>query len=199
MPAVVLIIGLLGLGALAIFGAMQAGVLPNMNSATADFANNTGDGGDPIALALPLIQGFETFSAAAYPDPPGSGKYSIGWGHSIRPGDPYNATSVISQAEGDDLLRVDVGAAWTCVFQNVQVPCSSQSFAALISFVYNEGCTAFKSSTLLADLNAGDFEAATADFAEWNKEHVNGVLRVSENLTARRAQEAALFASGVNA
>src|SRR5216684_3086377 len=109
----------------------------------------TGGGDDPISIAMPIIQGFESFSERAYPDPPGSGKYSIGWGHQIQPGEPYGPDSVIGQEEGDSLLRVDVARFYTCVTDNVTVDLTANQKAALISFCYNVGCAAFADSTML--------------------------------------------------
>jgi lysozyme len=146
---------------------------------------------------LPIIENFESFSAHAYPDPPGSGKYSIGFGHQIQPGESYTPDSVIARGEAEDLLRVDVGAAWTCVYRNVTASCSPQQYAALISLCFNIGCANFKGSTVVKDLNQGDPDGAAAAFALWNKEHVDGVLTVSANLTSRRQSEAQLFQSGV--
>jgi len=144
---------------------------------------------DPISLATPIIKGFETCSLKAYPDPPGSGKYSIGWGHQIRPGESYDQNSVIGQSEADDLLRVDVASAYTCVTQHVEVDLTPNQAAALISFCYNVGCGAFGSSTLVRLCNQGDFEGASAQFPSWI--HAGGM--VSQDLVDRRTQEQELF------
>lgn len=204
MPAVFVISGLIGLMALAIYNRIQSAgglsaVIDTMTTSNDITAPDGDSSNDPLAIALPLIQRFETFSAHAYEDPVGSGKYSIGWGHSIRPGESYGPDSIIGKNEADDLLRIDAGAAWTCVYQNVKVSCSPTQYAALISFVYNEGCTAFKSSTLLRDLNNGDQQGAADEFLNWNKEHINGVLVESADLNTRREQEQALFQSGISA
>ena len=201
----IIIIGVAGLAAFAIYyGKMGSGIsdatsqlaselgIPDMTPAPETDPNN-----DPVSIALPLIQKWESFSPGAYEDPPGSGKYSIGWGHQIRPGDPYSSTSVIGQSEADDLLRVDVGSAWTCVYQSVKTACSPNQYAALISLCYNIGCGNFKSSTLVKNLNAGDVDGAAEQFLVWNKMHLNGQLVESSDLTARRDDEQGLFQSGV--
>jgi lysozyme len=214
MPAVLLVIGLIGLVAAAIYGSLKTsasdsgaadaappdsgGVLATIENLVMPIApTNPTDPNDPIAIALPIIENFETFSANAYPDPPGSGKYSIGFGHQIQPGESYGPSSTIGRSEAEDLLRVDVGVAWTCVYRNVTASCSPQQYAALISLCFNIGCTNFKGSTVVSDLNNGDPEGAAAAFALWNKEHLNGVLTASVTLTSRRQQEAQLFQSGV--
>jgi GH24 family phage-related lysozyme (muramidase) len=146
---------------------------------------------DPIAIATPMIQGFETFSAKAYPDPPGSGKYSIAWGHQIQPGEPYTKDSIISRADGDALLVQDLQKYADCVSSAVQTQCTPQQTAAMISFCYNVGCEAFGNSTLVSLVNQGDFEGASQQFPSWI--HAGG--QVSQALVDRRAQEQDLFNS----
>ena len=63
---------------------------------------------------------------------------------------------------------------------------------ALISFAYNVGLGALKSSTLLKDIKAGNRNKIETDFLMWNKGS-NGVL---EGLTKRRKAEAKLFLYG---
>jgi lysozyme len=59
---------------------------------------------------------------------------------------------------------------------------------ALVS-VFNEGETKFLTSTLLRSINAGDYASVPAQLARWNKETVNGVLRINAGLTNRRTTE----------
>lgn len=172
-------------------GSTISDVVEQVTSAASDVPAELGLTDDPIALATPIIKGFETCSLKAYPDPPGSGKFSIGWGHQIRPGESYDQNSVISQSEADDLLRVDVGSAYTCVTQNVETDLTPNQAAALISFCYNVGCGAFGSSTLVSLVNQGDFEGASEQFPSWI--HAGGL--VSQALVDRRSQEQELFNS----
>src|SRR6266853_3885834 len=72
-------------------GAELQNVTDSITSAGGDVVAQLGLTSDPIALAMPIIKGFESFSAKAYPDPPGSGKFSIGWGHQIQPGESYGS------------------------------------------------------------------------------------------------------------
>ena len=202
MPALVLIAGVVGVVVLALWSKSQASGDSGSYSVSGAVAAILGgdsvapvtDGGanDPISIALPVIRKFEGFATGAYEDPQGSGKFSIGYGHQIRPGDPYNSASAITEGEATDVLRVDVGSAWTCVYQNVKVDCSPQQYAALISLCFNIGCNAFKSSTLVRDLNNGDIASAADQFSVWNK--VGG--QISDALVQRRQDEQQLFQSG---
>lgn len=159
-----------------------------VSSLSAD-AGLSGVPDDPISIALPIIKNFESFSEKAYPDPPGSGKYSIAWGHQIKPGEPYGPDSIVSREEGDQLLRIDVGGAYNCVQNHVSVDLTPNQAAALISFVYNVGCGGFENSTMLSLLNQGDFEGAAGQFPSWI--HAGG--QVNNALVSRRSQEQELF------
>jgi lysozyme len=62
------------------------------------------------------------------------------------------------------------------------VPLTQNQFDALVSLVFNIGGGAFRKSTLLKKLNAGDIQGAADQFLVWNKGTVNGkrvVLRGS--------------------
>lgn len=205
MPALILIAAILGVTVLAIYGSMSASASAT-GSAPAASGDSTGDssmagsdqvptsqGGsdDPVSIALPVIQKFEGFVGHAYEDPPGSGKFSIGYGHQIRANESYNSASTISESEAHDILRVDVGAAWTCVYQNVTAPCSPGQYAALISFCFNVGCGAFKKSAVLASVNKGDDPSSVGGVWEGDIITAGGIT--NQGLIERRAQEAQLY------
>ncbi|XAO52546.1 endolysin [Erwinia phage vEam_S_24] len=66
-------------------------------------------------------------------------------------------------------------------------------FDALVIFAYNVGLTNFASSSVLRNHLAGNFEAAAASFALWNKITVNGKKVVSKGLVNRRAKEVEIY------
>lgn len=146
-----------------------------------------------------LLQRFEGLSLTAYQDI--AGRWTIGYGHLVQPGEPYvpyGSVTTITQQEADDLLQRDSQIASDCVAANVTVTLSDPQRAALVSFVYNVGCGAFQSSTLLSLLNSGDYAGAQAQFDVWNKarDPTSGQLVVNSGLANRRSAEQALFASG---
>ena len=73
----------------------------------------------------------------------------------------------------------------------VTVPISSMQLAMLTSLAYNIGITAFKNSTLLRKLNAGDYMGAAEEFPRWNKAQGE----VMPGLVTRRAAEREKFLS----
>ena len=137
---------------------------------------------------LSAIAAREGFSATRYKDSDGE---SIGFGHFILLGDSFSEP--ISKIEGLALLEADAAIAERAVRAFVVVPLSQDQFDALVSFVYNVGANAFKNSTLLRKLNAGDVAGAVAQFAVWNKDRLNGQVITLAELTKRRASEAAQF------
>jgi lysozyme len=64
---------------------------------------------------------------------------------------------------------------------------------ALVSFVFNIGIGAFKGSTLLRKLNAGDYASASIEILRWNKATVEGRRVVLVGLARRRVAERELF------
>jgi lysozyme len=131
---------------------------------------------------------------AAYPDPAGQTKtYSIGYGHKIVPGDGLSPTSTITTAQANTFLTSDLQASINTVKTSVTAQLEPTQMAALTSLAYNIGGTAFKNSTLVADLNSGNTAAASAQFNNWV--YANG--QVNNSLVARRMQEQMLFSQGV--
>jgi|SRR5579863_656755 len=141
---------------------------------------------------LALIQSEEGLNLTSYPD---AGGYSIGYGHFITAADYTNfgilpeagvtiTQDVANQLLSDDLLNVE-----NIINENVTVVLSQNQFDALADFVYNIGSGNFLSSTLLKDLNAGNYEAAAGQFVLWNKSQG----QVKTGLTTRRLAETNLF------
>jgi lysozyme len=132
---------------------------------------------------LELIKSFEGLYLKAYLCP--AKVWTIGYGHTgnVKPGD------VINRQQADELLRQDVEEFVAIVNTAVKVPLTQNQFDSLVSFVYNVGADAFRKSTLLRKLNAGDYAGAAQEFERWNKAH--GV--VLPGLVKRRKKERELF------
>jgi len=133
---------------------------------------------------LALTEQFEGCRLMAYQDQ--VGVWTIGYGHT---GPEVKAGLTITQAQAAAWLAADVASAAACVNRLVAVRLSQEEFDALVDFVFNLGQRAFANSTLLRELNAGEFAAAAAQFDLWD--HAGGV--VVAGLLRRRQSEAALF------
>lgn len=133
-----------------------------------------------------LTEGFESCRLVAYQDI--RGVWTNGWGntHGVVPG-----TTITSQQANDDLDR-NIQWAADCVNAHVAVEIDQEEFDALVDFTFNVGATAFATSTLLRDLNAGDFNGAADQFERWDQ--AAGV--VVAGLLRRRQADEALFRQG---
>jgi lysozyme len=136
---------------------------------------------------LRAIMEHEGVRLTAYPDPgTGGDPWTIGVGHT---GPEVVHGMTITREEAMSLLAQDVKTAEKCVTANVRVGLTQSQFDALVSFVFNVGCGAFKGSTLLKKLNADDEQGAADEFLRWNK----AAGRVLPGLTARREAEREMF------
>jgi lysozyme len=131
-----------------------------------------------------LTKEYEGLELKAYQDQ--VGVWTIGYGHT---GSGVHGGLTITQDQADQLLLSDIAASVTCVNRAVTAAINQNQFDALVDFVFNLGCAALLSSTLLRDLNAGDFESVAGQFLLWD--HAGGV--VLPGLLRRRQAESDLF------
>ncbi len=139
------------------------------------------------AAGRALIKQFEGEKLTAYICP--AGMLTIGVGHT---GKDVKLGMTITPEESDKLLQSDLQSSESAVNRMVRVALTQNQFDALVSFVFNVGPGAFRSSTLLRLLNAGDYFGAADEFPRWNK----GGGKVLPGLTKRRAAERAMFLRG---
>lgn len=140
-----------------------------------------------------LTQKSESCRLTAYPDPAtGDTPWSIGWGntHPIE-GVAIHPGMTITQETADRLLQDGLKRCAANVNSMLVRPVTQHQFDALVDFAYNVGETALRHSSLLRDINAGDFKAAEREFPRWN--HAGG--HVERGLTVRRLAEERLFTS----
>jgi GH24 family phage-related lysozyme (muramidase) len=136
---------------------------------------------------LDLIKRFEGCELEAYQD--AVGIWTIGYGHT---GPNVHEGLKITQAHADAILAQDVGRFASGVAANVKVALNQSEFDALVSFAFNVGLGAFRTSTLLKLLNNNtDRGTVASEFLRWNK--AGG--KVLEGLTKRRNAEKTLFLS----
>lgn len=119
------------------------------------------------------------------------GTLDIGYGHT---GPDVVEGMLIDEAHADLLLTSDLARFERRVETLVKVPLTDNQFAALVSFDFNTG--ALDKSTLLKELNKGNYDCVPFELAKWNKATVNGKKVVVKGLANRRAVEAALWAEG---
>ncbi len=136
----------------------------------------------PAGIAL--IQSYEKCRLRAYKPTPDD-VWTCGWGSTKG----VTETTLWTQDQADAAFYADIEWVETCVNKTVTAHLTQNEFDALCSLCFNIGCTAFGSSTLVRQLNAGDYDSAARHFRDWNKQNH---LKLA-GLTKRRASEAALF------
>lgn len=111
-----------------------------------------------------------------------SGKISIG-------GLALDYRNGFTEQQCWDLLDEDLAGTEAVVNAAVKVSLNQNQFDALVSFVFNVGDGAFRSSTLLRLLNQGQYDQVPAQLRRWNMD--NG--HVVQGLINRRNKEIALW------
>ncbi len=130
---------------------------------------------------------FEGLRLRAYRD--AVGIWTIGYGHTRG----VTAGMVITETQAEAFLAEDIAIALADVRALVKVPLTANQEAALVSFVFNLGQPRFAASTLLRELNKGNYTRAAEEFLKWNKGRVKNKLVVLKGLTERRTAERGLF------
>lgn len=134
-----------------------------------------------------FVASFEGFRPDAYLD--AGGVWTIGFGET---GPHVDKNSRISREEGEMFLQRSLQKANDCVRRFVEIPLSEGQEAALTSLVFNIGCGAFRKSSLLRFLNAGDINRASLEFPRWSR----AAGKILPGLVRRRAAEQHLFTDG---
>ena len=145
---------------------------------------------------LELICNFEGYHTAlsdgrcvAYRCP--ANVLTIGWGctENVKEG------MIWTRDEAAVALRRELEKFEAGVIRLTTVPLNQNQFDGLVSLTYNIGLGAIERSTIRRKLNAGDYSGAASAFELWNK----GGGRVLRGLVTRRAREAALFMTPMDA
>jgi GH24 family phage-related lysozyme (muramidase) len=137
---------------------------------------------------LALIKKAEGFRGKVYLDV--AGFPTIGYGHRLAPSESF--PDGICETQAEVILLWDVHEAEQAVSRLVLVELTQGQFDALVDFTFNLGSGRLAESTLLEDLNAGNFDAAAAQLLRWDH---SGAEEVA-GLKARRQAEFRLWMGG---
>ncbi|MDM8346674.1 lysozyme [Pseudochrobactrum sp. sp1633] len=143
-----------------------------------------------------LIESREGVVLSAYRD--SAGILTIGAGHTSAAGEPkVTAGLTITARQASEILSRDLAVFEKAVNAAVKVPLNQNEYDALVSLAFNIGAGAFKGSTLLRKLNAGDRTGAADQFLVWNKitDPKTGKKVELKGLTTRRKTERQQFLS----
>lgn len=145
---------------------------------------------------LGLIKSFEGLALRAYRCP--AGVLTIGYGHT---GPEAQIGRSITREGADRILWADVERVEAGIAPLLRVRVSDDEWSALVSLAFNIGAAAFKGSSVLRKLNAGDRIGAASAFDLWVKarDPKSRAKVVLPGLVKRRALEKALFLRGESA
>lgn len=133
-----------------------------------------------------LVKKWEALRLVAYLDT--GGVWTIGYGHT---GPDVHKGFRITEVEALRLLDEDMKEARDAVAAYISVPITQAQQAVLVSFAFNVGSNALKTSTLRKRVNAKDWQGAADQLLRWV--HDNG--KVVQGLVNRRREERKLFLS----
>lgn len=135
-----------------------------------------------------FIKSFEGLALKAYRD--SAGVLTIGYGHTSEAGLPkVYPNMTMTKKEADLLFLNDIKKYEKCVTNNVKVNLNQNQFDAMVSFCYNVGCEKFIKSSVLKNLNKGEFSKVPDSLMLYvysNKKKLNGLIK-------RRSAEVELF------
>ena len=114
---------------------------------------------------------------------------TIGYGHTKGVTKSDVGVRKITEAEADDLLGQDLTEFESQINKMVKVSLNQDQFDALCSFTFNLGAGALQSSTLLKQINAGNFDDVPTQLLRW----VRGGGVVLPGLVTRRTAEGKLW------
>jgi len=133
-----------------------------------------------------LIKDFEVFRSKAYRDPVGIWTIGYGFIDGVQEGDTITKEDAERRLI-DELEKYERG-----VMEATGGNVTQSQFDALVSFAYNLGTNALRSSTLLKKVNQNpDDPSIRAEFLKW----VNAGGKKLKGLVARRTAESDLYFS----
>ncbi len=149
-----------------------------------------------------MLLGFEGFILHPYRDVAGIETVCVG--HVVRPEDRVWLKDGVTRAECEAVLGRDTSRFVAALNRLVKVKLSQPMVRALCSLIFNIGIGdekhGFTGSTVLRELNWGNYTAAADAFLLWRYAKVkqkDGSYVKKPVLLGRRQAEAALFRSGI--
>jgi lysozyme len=137
------------------------------------------------AAGMELLKLWEGYRERTYLDV--AGVPTIGYGHRLLACEHF--PQGIGEAQAAEMLARDVRSAQQTVQRLVKVALTQGQFDALVDFVFNLGQGKLAGSTLLKELNAGEYQAAGEQLLRWD----HAGAQENASLKARRMAEFELW------
>ena len=158
-----------------------------MQQESTEIAQETID--EAAALAVSLLKDVEGFRSKPYHCT--AGVLTIGYGRT-QGVTPSSFTD--EDTESDFLEKKTYSILYWLISLHKGVPLKSTQLAALVSFVYNVGQEAYRTSTLMKLINQGNFKGASNEFGKWIYVSKGKKKIIDQGLKGRRRpKERSLF------
>lgn len=144
------------------------------------------------AIAASALIGLEGYTGGPYLDSAGVLTDCYGNTKDVR------RDLVRSQAQCRALLNGEAMRIGNYILTLTETPVSTRTLASYISFAYNVGDTAFRTSTLLKLHNQGRYREACEQMRRWVYITVRGIKVRLQGLVNRREKEVELCLSGLS-
>ena len=151
--------------------------------------SNTKSSFDEIYQLIRKEEGINYTAKRDGKDKNGNDLFTIGIGHQIQPNEEYLMTSRLSEEDAILLFDKDIERIIADMNKNIKVSLNKNQQLALISLRYRIGPNYFNESTLLRELNRGNYQKASEEFKNWR---LSGGMVVS-GLVARAERERVRF------
>lgn len=111
-------------------------------------------------------------------DKNGNPLFTIGIGHQIQPNELELMTATVTEEDAILLFQKDIEKIVADMNKNIKVQINKNQQLALISLRYRIGPNYFNESTLLKELNKGNYQKASDEFKNWriSDGQINGGL-----------------------
>ena len=137
---------------------------------------------------MELLKLWEGYRERTYLDV--AGVPTIGYGHRLLASEHF--PEGIGEPQAAEMLARDVRSAQQTVQRLVKVTLTQGQFDALVDFVFNLGQGKLAASTLLKELNTGEYQAAGEQLLHWD----HAGAQENASLKARRMAEFELWRGG---
>ena len=144
---------------------------------------------DEIYQLLRKEEGINYTAVRDGSDKDGNPLFTIGIGHQIQPNEQYLKTARLTEEEALLLFQKDIEKILADMNKNIKVSLNKNQQLALISLRYRIGPSYFNNSTLLKELNKGNYQKASEEFKNWRIS--DG--KINNGLVARAERERVRF------
>ena len=129
--------------------------------------SNTKSSFDEIYQLIRKEEGINYTAKKDGKDKNGNDLFTICIGHQIQPGEEELYTATLSEQDAILLFDKDIKNIIADMNKNIKVPLNKNQQLALISLRYRIGPNYFNNSSLLKELNRGNYQKASELFKEW--------------------------------